>query len=182
MWEEAIHYFQIPRAFHDVSMKAVKEKNERIGNFLCEWLRSGWQSSLFLSGSCGSGKTYTSFALLRAFCECVPGLWVIYIRSHELDAELLQAIEERQEGTALSKYRQVPLLFIDDLGTQRLNERIVRQYYNFIDHRMNDLMPTVFTSNIPMESLEDKLGERIASRIFLATEIKFPKRDLRKGE
>lgn len=182
MWEEAILHFNIPKIFHDVSLKSVKEKNERIGTFLYEWLRSGCQSSLFLSGSCGSGKTFTSYALLRAFCEWFPNLWIIFVRSHELDVELLRAVDERQEEYVLEKYKEVPILFVDDLGTERLNDRIVRQYYNFIDHRMNNLMPTVFTSNIPMDNLEDKLGERIASRIFLATEIKFPKRDLRKGE
>jgi hypothetical protein len=42
-------------------------------------------------------------------------------------------------------------------------------------------MPTVFTSNISRKDIEKNLGDRIASRLQMTTEIIFPKKDYRKG-
>lgn len=179
-WQEALRNFHIPKTFHEVSLQHVITQYAGIGSFIQDWVGSEIKPSIYLSGKTGCGKTFTSFALLKALLDSNPNLWTIYIRSHELDTELLRAVEDRQEEYVLEKYQEVPYLFIDDIGTERVNERILRQYYSIIDHRINDLKTTIFTSNIPIEEIEKNLGERIASRLFLVTEIKFPKIDLRK--
>ena len=69
---------------------------------------------------------------------------------------------------------------LDDLGVEKPSERIIKQYYNIIDRRLNNLLPTIFTSNFSIEKIGNNLGDRIASRLEMAIEIKFPKKDLRK--
>lgn len=178
-WDTAIERFKIGRMYHSVNMVAIENIYPEIALIGKNWLKQKSKKSLYISGNPGSGKTYFALALLKAvICQNYP--WVIYKRSDELDDELLRAVEERQESYVLEKYHEVPFLFIDDLGVERVNERIVKEYYSIVDRRFSNFLPTVLTSNIPMSKISSRLGERIASRLELALEIEFPNRDLRK--
>jgi DNA replication protein DnaC len=177
-WERAIELFSIGKIYHEASLVNLPEK---IKNFFYEWIEAPKGRSLYLSGSPGSGKTYASICLLKSLIDKRKYSWIIYVRSDELDNELLKACDERAESYVLEKYHEVPFLFIDDLGVERVNDRIIKQYYSIIDRRLNNLMPTVFTSNISRKDIEKNLGDRIASRLQMTTEIIFPKKDYRKG-
>ena len=142
-----------------------------------DWVKE--PKSLYIHGTTGSGKTYFCLALLKQLLERRHCEWVMYVRSHELDDELLKAIEDRQERAALEKYQQVPFLFIDDLGVERNNERVLKQYFSIIDERLGNYLPTVFTSNIAIDNISKTMGDRIASRLSTVTPVKFPDRDLR---
>lgn len=178
-WDTAIERFKIGRMYHDVSISKVEILYPLFAEIGKEWLKEKSKKSLYITGNAGSGKTYFSLALLRALImQGHP--WIIYKRSDELDDELLRSIEDRQESFVLEKYHEAPFLFIDDLGVERVNDRIVKQYYSIIDRRFSNYLPTVLTSNIPMSKIKNNLGDRIASRLEHAIEIEFPNRDLRK--
>lgn len=178
-WDTAIERFKIGRMYHEVELTHVDAIYPEIAQIGRNWLKEKSKKSLYISGNAGSGKTYFSLVLLKTLiCQGYP--WIIYKRSDELDDELLRAIEEKQESFVLEKYHEVPFLFIDDLGVERVNERIVKQYYSIIDRRFSNYLPTILTSNISMSKIGSRLGERIASRLELALEIEFPDRDLRK--
>lgn len=180
-WHEAISRFNIGRIYHEASLDDVQEKVDRnIAKAGRKWLEANYKQSLYLSGNPGSGKTYFSVCLLKELIESQKHPWIIYTRSYEIDDELLVAVDERRELSVLQKYHEVPILFIDDLGVERVSDRIMRQYYSIIDTRINNFLPTVFTSNIPIEGIYKTLGDRIASRLEMAFEIKFPNKDLRK--
>lgn len=180
-WPDAILRFKIQKLHQEASLDNMGEGiHGKIGEFGQKWLNSHPKASLYLSGNPGSGKTYFSVALLRALLEKQPQ-WVIYKRSDELDSELLRAAQDGQEAYVLEKYHEVPVLFIDDLGVERVNERIIKQYFSIIDTRLGNLKTTVFSSNIPLERIKETLGDRIASRLEMTTEINFPKKDLRKS-
>ena len=143
-----------------------------------EWVEN--PKSLYVTGSIGSGKTYFCFALLRELLEQRECHWVIFVRSCDLDDELLNACETGRESYCLEKYKTVPFLFIDDLGVERTTDRVIKQYYNIIDFRVSNSLPTVFSSNLTPEDTSTTLGDRISSRLQVAKIIKFPKQDLRK--
>ena len=176
-WEDAVLRFKIGKV-HQVA--SIDQFSDGMRDLFAKWIASP-TSSLYLSGSAGSGKTYASVALLKGLIEKKLYPWIIYKRSHELDDELLEAVSTRQESFVLEKYHEVPFLFIDDLGVERVNDRVIKQYYSIIDHRLNNLLPTVFTSNILRKDIDKNLGDRIASRLQMAAEIIFPKKDYRKG-
>lgn len=177
-WEKAYKHFKILKVHQDACLENVEKITPAIANAGKKWIKNP-KNSLFLSGNTGSGKTYFCIALLRELIESYNP-WVIYIRSDALDNELLKAVEDRQEDYVLEKYNSVPYLFIDDLGVERISDRLIKQYYSLIDTRMGNLLPTIFTSNTAMENIKNTLGDRIASRLEMAIEIRFPKKDLRK--
>lgn len=151
-----------------------------IGELGEKWINSNKKPSLFLTGTPGSGKTYFAIALLKGLIDLNIYNWLIFIKSDDLDNELLKAVLESNEAYVLEKYHDVPFLFIDDIGVERVNERIIKQYYSIIDRRLSNLLPTVFTSNLSVEQIGNTLGDRIASRLAMTTEVSFPKMDLRK--
>ncbi len=177
-WEAAIQRFKIPKVYHNVSLDKVRQNCSPIAELGLDWLSK--LNPLYISGNPGSGKTFFFYSLLKELIKAQKYQWMIVTSSDCLDDELLKAVQEGNEAGKLEKYTEVPVLFIDDLGVERLTERVIKQYYRIIDHRMNNLMTTVFTSNVPIDRIKEILGDRIASRLELAQEIKFPKKDLRK--
>lgn len=75
------------------------------------------------------------------------------------------------------------LVIWDDIGTETPTTWVRTQLYNFISHREAEGLSQFFTSNVPIETLEDEtyLGERIVSRILGQCEVvEFFGRDERK--
>lgn len=178
-WKEAIQKFKIGKIYHDVSWENVQMKYPQIAADIDAWWVPGAKTPLYLTGCTGSGKTYTLIAMLRRLVERNYN-WLIYKRSDEMDNFLLKACQDGQEEHHLESFREVPVLFIDDLGVERPTERVIKQYYNIIESRISNEKPIIFSSNICIDDINKTLGDRIASRLQLSTQIIFPKKDLRK--
>ena len=180
-WEDVLNRFKIGKCYHNANLENVKRINPEIYQKGKNWLGFSIKKSLYIHGNAGSGKSYFALALLRALVE--HGMHradILYRPSDELDDELLMAIEDKNEKYALEKYCEVKYLIIDDLGVERVNDRVIKQYYRIIDSRLNNLLTTIFTSNIPLANIGKNLGDRIGSRMEITEEIHFPQRDLRK--
>lgn len=59
--------------------------------------------------------------------------------------------------------KHVPFLVIDDIGASDSSDGFRRDLIDILDHRVSNQMPTVYTSNIPLESLD--VGFRGIDRI-----------------
>ena len=70
------------------------------------------------------------------------------------------------ESQLLDTAREVPLLILDDLGAHNYTDWTRNKIFSIINYRLNYLLPTVITSNINLEDLEEHLGERTTSRIL----------------
>ena len=69
---------------------------------------------------------------------------------------------------------------LDDLGSQRTTDWVLDRLYLIINHRYEQLLPLVVTSNLPPEELKQQVRERIVSRLCeMCHLIKFPRRDYR---
>ena len=176
-WDNAIRNFSIQEIYRSCSLENCNKLPENLIDFGKRWIKHPRRPSLYIQGNTGSGKTYFSTCLFRALLENYYN-WIIFVRSDDLDFELLNAIENKQEKSILQKYCEVPALFIDDLGVERPSDRVIRQYYSIIDKRVGDGLLTVITSNISKKDLP--LGDRTVSRLEHFLSIEFPKKDLRK--
>lgn len=176
-WTNAIRMMNIQKLYHNASLDNSPLLPPAIVDLGKRWLKATNRPSLYIYGNTGSGKTFFATSLFRGLVEKNLN-WLIFIRSDDLDDELLTAIENKHEKTVLTKYFEVPILFIDDLGVQKSTDRIIRQYYSIIDRRVGEGLLTVITSNVSRENLQ--LGDRISSRLEHFYNIEFPKKDLRK--
>lgn len=177
-WKEAISKSGIQKIYWNSSLDNCEMLPQGIVDVGRRWVKTPNKPSLYLFGNTGSGKTYFATALYRELVNRNHP-WIIFVRSDDLDDELLTAIENKQEKTKLMKYCEVPILFIDDLGVERPSDRMIRQYYSIIDKRVGAGLTTVITSNVPVENLP--LGDRTISRLGHFYSIEFPKRDNRKN-
>ena len=177
-WDEAIKRFNVPNIYKEVSLEKVEKLNPKLSEIGRRWLEIDSKPTIVLSGTPGGGKTFFAYSLLRGLVMQNKHRWLLFTNSFDLDNELLKS--QLSEDEVILKYQEVPILFLDDLGVERISDRMLRQYYAIINSRLNNLFPTVFTTNIPVEKIHEKVGDRIASRLKTATEIKFPDKDLRK--
>lgn len=84
------------------------------------------------------------------------------------------------EKDLLRRYSECSFFFLDDLGTEKDSDHIRQQYFNIIDERVGNELPTVYTSNLDLGQIDKVLGERIASRLQITYQIEFPQQDLRR--
>src|SRR5208283_4261670 len=112
-WEQTIARFRIEKVYWEASLSAVGAINQPIAQEGLLWLSNPKRQSLYLSGNPGSGKTYFAFSLLRGLVEQKRDAHtLLYVRSDDLDNELLRAIGKGDEEYSMEKYIDVLFLFI----------------------------------------------------------------------
>jgi DNA replication protein DnaC len=124
--------------------------------------------SLLLSGAVGRGKTYQAWGAVRALA--VTGLRVSW--KVTTAADLYASLRPRAGVDAESvfqSYAQARLLVVDDLGAAKTTEFTEEVNYRLVNHRYEDELPTLFTSNVPPKELASALGGRVASRLVEMT-------------
>jgi DNA replication protein DnaC len=178
-WEVCRKTFNIPSAYANVSIENVRKQSPKLAEFGKQWLESIIKPSIYLTGEAGCGKTYFLLSLLYELLMQSREPWILFTTSFDLDNELLQS--QLSESEVIRKYSECPFVFWDDLGAERSNDRVARQYLAIINERTGNQLTTVFSSNYSMDGIKQSLGDRIASRLHLCTEIVFPKKDLRRS-
>lgn len=128
--------------------------------------------SLVLLGPTGTGKTYQAYAALRlAVTHPQPQRGVGYRApgwKSTTHADLLASMRPNPRNDSeevLREYRSLPLLFVDDLGVAKNSEWVEDVTYRLINGRYEQMMPSIFTSNLAIDQLKDALGDRVASRL-----------------
>ncbi len=119
----------------------------------------GW---MLIHGPSGAGKTHVSAAIANACIECGrPALFVVvpdlldHLRSaynpgHELGYDAL-----------FEHVRNAPVLILDDLGTQSATPWAEEKLFQILNHRYNARLPTVITTNLPLERMDERLRTRL---------------------
>ena len=121
---------------------------------------------LFFYGPAGTGKTYASIvaakiAVLRekeVFFATVPDL-----------LNMLRPSGTEAEGNiryiAMRNCKLADLLILDDIGQEKSSQWVREQLYIIINHRYNEGLPTIFTSNFPLSRIETNISSAVHSRI-----------------
>ncbi len=122
---------------------------------------NGW---LTFTGPSGCGKTHLGVAIANRCIE--RGETVFFI----VTADLLDHLRSTYSPDAPISYdelfnqvREVPLLVLDDLGTQGATPWATEKLFQVLNHRFNAALPTVITVRGTLHRLEDRLRSRIES-------------------
>lgn len=141
-----------------------KESSKKI----IEWIDGGNLETrwLLLSGNVGNGKTTAAKAAVSVFQRMGQSSVVI---KNAYDISLLyKDIDKKQraadEYTALSN---ASILLIDDLGTESNPQSLSEILYN----RYNNMLATIFTTNLEYSELAGKYGARIFDRFEELVEL-----------
>ena len=120
--------------------------------------------NLLLYGGSGLGKTYMLRSIgVRASQR---GMQAMSISANALLNRIRAQYFARSGETPDDSYLHVPLLLIDDLGTEPLWEGItVEQLFALIEHRLNNRLHTVISTNLSLTEVKGRYTERLMSRL-----------------
>lgn len=120
--------------------------------------------NLLLYGGSGLGKTY----LLRSIGVRASqrGMQALPLSANALLNRIRAQYFARNGETPDDSHLHVPLLLIDDLGTEPLWEGItVEQLFALIEYRLNNRLHTVISTNLSLTELKGRYTERLMSRL-----------------
>lgn len=156
----------------------VRPGHEHIKPALDQYIRdlaAGKRYGFFIFGPTDVGKTYAAAYVINTVrhLRLMTAALINFSRSLSALQGTFRNDEEHQ--ALLAALFHTPLLAIDDLGMEyRAGDRpefswAVSKFYEIIDFRREEELPTIITSNRTPEELQDRLGAPILSRIKALT-------------
>lgn len=118
----------------------------------------GW---LVLMGSYGCGKTHLAAAVANACVEF--GMNTIFLTVPDL-LDWLRFSYDSKETTFEERFeelRNANLLVLDDLGAQNSTKWAGEKLFQIVDYRYSRKLPTVVTTNLDLEDLDDRIRSRL---------------------
>lgn len=124
-------------------------------------------SSLLMFGETGLGKTHLSLAIAGEVLK--KGFGVVYGSAQNL----FSAVEkehfgrsENPDGTTEKMLLECDLLILDDLGAEFTTNFTTATLNNIITTRLLSSKPTIISTNLDINELNDMYSRRITSRII----------------
>lgn len=161
------HIDQIKRvSFRQLAQSAL----DGAKRFVEQAIKGRGADGLLFSGPVGSGKTFLVASIANSLME--HGKEVLFVVVPDLLDEIratydsTKGSEDIKEQELVDGARKVEILILDDLGAHNYTEWTRNKIYSIINYRINNNLPTIITTNLDLEELEDYVGERTTSRII----------------
>jgi DNA replication protein DnaC len=146
-----------------VGLGARDQQNLREAYLRAQDFAENPQGWLILLGGYGSGKTHLAASIANYCLERgQPTLFVVV-------PDLLDHLRATYSPGSAVDYDQrfeavltAPLLILDDLGTQQTTPWAREKLYQLFNYRYNARLPTVITTNRPLESIDPRLRSRMS--------------------
>lgn len=162
--------------FDDFDLSFYKDNNEAYDimsrNFdFCKNYAKNFNSvtsnSILMFGETGLGKTHLSLAIAGEVLK--KGFGVVYGSAQNL----FSAVEKEHfgrsdnpDGTTEKMLLECDLLILDDLGAEFTTNFTTATLNNIITTRLLSSKPTIISTNLVMDELNDMYSRRITSRII----------------
>ncbi len=162
-----INYYESNDGSNIHKERATKALNAVIDLIKAAEENRNYGLGLLLTGAVGSGKTFLAAAIANALIE--NNKEVLFLVVPDLLDELRSTYNrsaDTSELDLLDTAREVAFLVLDDLGAHNYTEWTRNRIYSIINYRLNEHLPTIITSNLSLEEMEEYLGDRTTSRIL----------------
>ncbi|MFR0609902.1 primosomal protein DnaI [Limosilactobacillus mucosae] len=163
-------------------------------NFVDSYQPGQFQPGMYLSGSFGVGKTYLLGATANALAK--KGFISTMVHFPSFAVEMKGAIKDGTINERRDAIKKAPILMLDDIGADSMSAWVRDDVLGVIlEYRMQEELPTFFSSNFTMQQLEDQhlaidaqgareplKAKRIMQRIrFLSQEYHIQGENMRAG-
>ena len=118
----------------------------------------GW---LLMMGSYGCGKTHLAAAIANTCVEF--GMQTIFLTVPDLLDWLRYSYDASDDSfeRRFEELRNINLLVLDDLGAHNATSWAAEKLFQIIDYRYIRKLPTVVTTNLKLEDLDDRIRSRL---------------------
>lgn len=174
MWDGP-GYSRIPKRFlgKTISNYNAKTKQQATIAGTCDKFIKNFDSavdngtSLVFCGKPGTGKTHLAYAIVSALRE--KYVTAVIRTAADMTSEIKEAYKSENSDitptTVTEKYSSFNLLVIDEVGVQVSSDAEKRIFFDVINKRYENMLPTILISNLEMPELTKFVGERVMDRM-----------------
>ncbi len=162
-YKDNIYLYEIPKDIKNAAIKDIYRDDQgrlavvkAMKEFIDGYEKKEKLKGIYLSGNFGSGKTYLLSALFNELAKNKVKSAIIYFPEflRNLKASFDTDYEEK-----MKMIKKIPLLLVDDIGAENLTAWGRDEVLGTIlQYRMQEHLPTFFTSNLNLKQLEEHLS------------------------
>ncbi len=159
-----LRLIDLPTSLHDIKLSQVEITPERkqamadISQFLSAYSKNIHQKGLFLSGSFGVGKTFILAGLANSLA--MMNKRVVFMHVPNFIAGLSSHFNDNSLPEEVQRISNCDVLILDDIGAENLSQWSRDEVLAVIlQSRMDNQLPTFFSSNFSMNDLEEHFKE-----------------------
>ena len=162
-YQKNLELFDMPKDIKNATFKDMyKDDKARVPivkyfkEFIDNYDNEEKPKGVYLNGSFGSGKTYLVASLFNEMAK--KGIRSVMIYYPEF-LRSLKASFQTNYDEQFKYIRKVPLLLFDDIGAENCSNWSRDEVLGpILQYRMENHLPTFFTSNLTLEELENSLA------------------------
>lgn len=147
-----------------------------------------FDDSVFIIGKCGTGKTHLAIAMMKkAYIDCIqkgmeyPNVAGLFYNFQDISIKIKSAF--KSDSDSMQDVIR-PLLspaprIIDDICTAKPTETAIEALYCVVNYRYENMLSTIYTTNLWLSEIAQQYGDRIASRLSACRMIMLNGKDRR---
>ncbi len=135
--------------------------------------------NMILYGGTGLGKTFLCSSIASALAKM--GVFVLYQSAYSLSGKMEEQKFRGVDNSDITDlYYTVPVLIIDDLGTEFSSSFTSSVIFDVLNSRLANGRSTIISTNLSMDEIKEHYGARVQSRILGEYELlKLEGKDIR---
>lgn len=176
-YRELVARAGIPKMWRQVTFEnsdpTIRKAAFRVARRYAESFNVESGTLVFYSNGYGCGKTHLAVSIGNYVLRYLHRP-VLFKKARDLLLEIRRTFSERGTGTEadiLDQVLSVELLILDDVGVDNPSSWIESTYWTIFDRRLEWQLPTIITTNYPLEAeagevgLGDRIGYGALSRL-----------------
>jgi len=154
----------VPPLLADTDLQRLPEPLPTIAS---TWKPHG--KGLVIHGTTRKGKTRTAWYLAkRLYDESPYANRFLFLTMFDLEVRLVGAWGTHSWDKEMTKMVNIPLLFLDDLGKEKMTDRMASVLFALIDQRTQNKRSTIITTNLTGDQLLERFHDKETGNAFVA--------------